>query len=52
MAVLFALDAAAHLDRPRGSAVRVSVVDPDTEEVMAAALHDAGPDGRRLPVAG
>ncbi|WP_052851258.1 MauE/DoxX family redox-associated membrane protein [Streptomyces avicenniae] len=38
VSVLFALDADADLDRPRGGAVRVSVVDQETDEVLTADL--------------
>ncbi|RKN04108.1 hypothetical protein D7319_29555 [Streptomyces radicis] len=34
VSVLFAMDATAHLDRPAGQAIRVSVVDQETEEVL------------------
>jgi hypothetical protein len=51
VSVLFALDVEASLDRPRGSAVRVSVVDPTTEEVMATELLNGVAPGRhQLPV--
>ncbi|RBM20675.1 MauE/DoxX family redox-associated membrane protein [Streptomyces sp. PT12] len=34
VSVLFAMDATAHRDRPAGQAIRVSVVDQETEEVL------------------
>jgi hypothetical protein len=46
VSVLFALDAAADLDRAQGHAVRVSVVDQETEEVVTDRVL-----GGRLPVA-
>ena len=50
VSVLFALDAQAHLDRPLGQAVRVSVIDEETGEVLTP---ETVPGPRRsLPLAG